>query len=260
VIALAVVLSLVAASPSEAEKAADEHFGRGVALAARGDYVASLAEFEAAYRLAPAWQVLFNLGVVREKLAEPALALEAFEAYLSKGGKAVPLDKRTLVEGEVASLRKQVGEVVVNVEGAAAQIEVDGLERGMTPLTAPVYVLPGRHRVVARRDSESAQTELEVHRGDRVVVALVPPSAAPKPVVEPPATEPMKPVVLTPAPAVVPEPAPVSAVPVVNGPPPKPWYQRWYVWAAVGAAVAGGIATAAVVASRPHYDVRVDTP
>ena len=87
-VSLLTALLLLAAD--DAQKAADAHFTRGLSLAGRGDYVASLAEFEEAYRLAPAWQVLFNLGVVHEKLAEPVAAVEAFEAYLAQGGGAVP--------------------------------------------------------------------------------------------------------------------------------------------------------------------------
>ncbi|MBL8957322.1 MAG: hypothetical protein JNK82_41500 [Myxococcaceae bacterium] len=248
---------LLTASPDDA-KAADAHFNRGVQLAARGDHVGSLAEFEAAYRLVPAWQVLFNLGVVRQKLAEPVPALEAFEAYLLQGGAEVPREKRQVVEQELVGLRKQVGEVVVRVEGGPAVIEVDGMERSAPRL----YVLPGRHRVVARRDGESAAAELEVHRGERVVVALVAP-APPKPavaeVVAPPARE--EPVVLTPAPRPVEQPvAVVVAAPAAEAP--TPWYGRWYVWAGAGAGlvVAGVVAGAAVAASRPRYDVRVETP
>jgi len=38
---------------------------------------------------------------------------------------------------------------------------------------------------------------------------------------------------------------PVHGVPAVTGP--TPWYKRWYVWAAVGAVVAGGAITGAIV-------------
>ncbi len=243
------VLLAVALAATEVERAADAHFNRGVALAGRGDYRAALVEFEEAYRLAPAWQVLFNLGVVREKLGEPVAALEAFEAYLDQGGPKVPREKAKVVEQELSTLRREVGELVVRVEGTAAVVEVDGLVRERTPL----YVLPGRHAVVARRDGQEARAEVEVHKGDRVVVALVVP-AAPA-VVE----EPSKPVVL------VPEPAKAEPEPVVVVPPPivevaKPWYQRWYVWTVVGVVAAGSVTAVAIAAKRPGYDVRVDVP
>ncbi len=250
------LIALVLTATPDAEKAADARFNRGLQLAARGDYVASLAEFEAAYALAPAWQVLFNLGVVRQKLSEPVAALEAFEAYLDQGGANVPRDKRQQVEQELLGLRKQVGELVVRVDGAPAVIEVDGMERKQ----ARLYVLPGKHRVVARRDGEQAVTELEVHRGDRVVVALVPPPPRPP---EPERVEAQKerePVVLTPAaPAEVPQAAVVVAAPEPEKA--SPWYRRWYVWTGAGAVVvAGVVAGVAVAASRPRYDVRIETP
>ncbi len=41
-----------------------------------------------------------------------------------------------------------------------------------------------------------------------------------------------------------PIPMPVRGVPIVTGP--QPWFKRWYVWAAVGAVVAGGAVVGAV--------------
>lgn len=240
------LLLAIAVQATEVERAADAHFSRGVALAGKGDFRAALVEFEEAYRLAPAWQVLFNLGVVREKLGEPVAALEAFEAYLDQGGARVPRDKAKVVDQELATLRREVGELVVKVEGAPAVVEVDGIARAKTPL----YVLPGRHAVVARRDGQEARAEVELHKGDRLVVALVVP--APPVVVE----EPPKPVVLTPAP----KPEPVVVPAVEAAPPVQPWYQRWYVWTAVGVVVAGTVTAVAVAAKKPGYDVRVDVP
>ncbi len=40
----------------------------------------------------------------------------------------------------------------------------------------------------------------------------------------------------------------------------KPWFQRWYVWTIIGVVVAGAVTTVAVVETRPHYDVHIDTP
>ncbi len=71
------------------------------------------------------------------------------------------------------TLRKQLGEIAVSVDGEPAVLELDGLGRGATPLDGPLYVLPGRHRIAATREDETAHTEVEVHRGERVPVALV---------------------------------------------------------------------------------------
>jgi hypothetical protein len=251
---IGLLAALVLAASDDAQKAAGAHFQRGVSLAARSEYAAALTEFEEAYRLAPAWQVLFNIGVVREKLGEPTLALEALDAYLAQGGAAVPKDKRAVVEQELAALRKEVAELVVSVDGEPAAIEIDGQERK----ALPIYVLPGRHRISARREGRAAQADVEAHRGDRVVVALVIPEAPPPaPVVEEPAKP--APVVLTPVEQPAPAPIIAPAPPVVEAP--APWYRRWYVWTAVAGVVAAGVVTSvAVVETRKPYDVRVDTP
>jgi hypothetical protein len=262
---IALFAALVLAGSDRAQQAAGAHFERGVTLAAQGAYAASLAEFEEAYRLAPAWQVLLNIGVVREKLGQPTLALEAFDAYLEQGGSGVPRDKRQQVEAERAMLRRQVAELVVTVEGGAATLEIDGEARA----AAQIYVLPGHHQVTARREGSMAHTEVDAHPGDRIVVALAlaAPEPAPPPVIvevtrpPEPLAEPPPQVALTPV-------APLSAsaeslrvAPVAQLEAPRPWYRRWYVWTAVGAVVLAGAVTAvAVIEKRPGYDVRIDTP
>jgi tetratricopeptide (TPR) repeat protein len=241
----------LAAPPDETQQAADAHFHRGLTLATQGDCARAISEFEEAYRLAPAWQLLFNIGIVREKLGEPALALEAFGRYLDQGGQAVPPDKRQQVERELAALRKEVAELVVNVDGDAAAVEVDGQER----TTSPIYVLPGRHRVTARRDAQTAHADVEVQKGERAVVAL---ALSPAPKVPEPA----------PAAALVPTPEPSAQAPLAAAltsvqavETSRPWYQRWYVWTIVGAVVvAGAVTSIAVVETRSRFDVRVDTP
>jgi tetratricopeptide (TPR) repeat protein len=243
----------LAGSPATADAGA--HFERGVALSSRGDYPAALTEFQTAYRLAPAYEVLFNLGVVHEKLSEPVLALQAFERYLAEGKTAVPRDRHKLVDQEISSLRKQCSELVIQVDGAPATVEVDGIESGDTPLTTRIYVLPGRHRVVVRRGDEAAQADVDSHRGDRVVVALSlarprgrePDSDAPRD------ARPLEPIVAPPAKVELPT---VTAAPVA----PPAWYRRWYVWVGIGVIAAGVAATVAVVETRPRVEVRTDVP
>jgi hypothetical protein len=261
------VCALLLAAPDHAQREADAHFNRGVALAGRGNQEGALVEFKEAYRLAPAWQVLFNLGVVHDNLSHAVQALEAFETYLAKGGAAVPRDKRTLVDQLLVKLRKQVGEIVIRNDGEPVEIELDGVVRGTTPLKSRLYAMPGPHKVVGRReDSTSSETDVDVRAADRVVVVLAftappPPSTAAAPPSDVPARE-------TPAPAPIalePKPTVVAETPAVNEQaawPEEPtlWYQRWYVWAAVGVVAAGVVTAIAVAETRPRFDTRVDIP
>jgi len=237
---------------ADAQQEARQHFDRAISLSHRGEDAAALRELEEAYRISPNWQVLFNLGVVREKLGEPVPALHLFERYLSEGGTQVNAARRHQVEGELGHLRKQVGELVVELPPSDAVLEIDGLEASRA---GPHYVMPGRHRVAARLGSAVSQAEVEVHIGERAVVALAAPPNPPA--TEPPTVhaDPPPPVLAVPDAA---KPVPAAAPPTVTPRAPA-WYGHWYVWAGVGVVVAGA-ASVAYVESRPRVDVRVNVP
>jgi tetratricopeptide (TPR) repeat protein len=61
---------------------AKEHFKRGQRLHDNGKYDEAIVEYEAAYRLAPIPDLLFNLGLVYRLKGEHAKAIDAYERYL----------------------------------------------------------------------------------------------------------------------------------------------------------------------------------
>ena len=175
-------LFLLFASPARADEPspnaraeAGTRFSRGVKLYDAQDYAAALAEFEAAYRLAPAFQVLFNIGVTQKKLFRYNDAVRTFARYLADGGDKVPPDRRTQVERELAEIRALVAEVSVKVDGMPATIEVDGRVTGETPLADPLLLPSGKHTIRALRDGdEPAAKDIEVVSGEKIEVALAP--------------------------------------------------------------------------------------
>ena len=74
------------------------------------------------------------------QLLDYAAALQALEKYLHDGGGEVPAAKRSEVERELGKLRARVAklEIVSNVAGA--QVTIDDVAVGTTPLPAPVLV------------------------------------------------------------------------------------------------------------------------
>lgn len=172
---VAILMIAVIAAPARADDEASAHFSAGVALAKRGDHAAALAEFEEAYELTGAWEYLFNIGVTQKTLFRYGAAIRTLEQYLREGGDQVTADRATKVATELSELRRLVGEVVVLVEGAPAQIEIDGLFEGVTPLDAPLFVAPGDHTIRALRDGELPdERAISVVSGERVEVALAP--------------------------------------------------------------------------------------
>lgn len=153
-----IVAVLVAPRAADGEEAtpfteARERFRRGTELYEGGLYEAALSEFQRAYELSPAYEVLFNIGQVHAQLAHFPEAVTTFEQYLSEGGGRVPAAARAEVERELERLRHIVGRIrvdVTNPEGAV--IYLDRTEVGHAPLDAPLAVNSGQHVIEVRAE------------------------------------------------------------------------------------------------------------
>lgn len=159
---------------AQAKKEAADHYKKGVALFKEGDFASALAEFRAAYQALPSFEVLYNLGLTERRLFKYGQAVRTLNRYLEEGGKKVPADRRESVESELAQIRALTSQVTVTVEGAPAKVLVDGEEVGVTPLSEPVLLGPGRHVIRAVRDGESepAEESFELASGSTKEVAL----------------------------------------------------------------------------------------
>jgi hypothetical protein len=220
---------------ADGAREARERFQRGVELYKEGDFRAALVEFRRAYEIAPNFVVLFNIGQANYELQDYAGAKGSFEAYLREGGAAVPADRRRAVEAELARLASRVAhlDVRANVEGA--EVLVDDVPAGKTPLPGPLVVSAGRRKVTVVKAPAPAVTRyVDVAGGlrERVEVDLSAPRAeAPAP----------------PRPAEPPPPPPVSNAPV------------WVGLATTGV-LAGGAAAAGVLTlgAQRRLDDRLD--
>jgi len=143
------------AAPTKREEAIGR-FRRGLELYEEQDYEAALSEFRRAYDLSPNYKVLYNVGQVCFQLQDYACALRAFESYLDEGGAEVPDVRRAEVGREVDRLKLRVArlEIVTNVPGA--DVTVDDVSVGKTPLPGPLTVSAGKRRVVAAKEGRQS--------------------------------------------------------------------------------------------------------
>jgi len=250
-LARALVCSLVAslAVPAGVARAQDPqaegrgHFRRGVDFFKEGDYRAALIEFKRAYELAPNYKVLYNLGQTSLELQDYASALRSFEKYLADGGKEIAAARRTQIEGEIERLKKRVARVEVTTNVTDAEVFVDEVSVGKTPLAAPLMVSAGRRKFSAAKSGVTTARTVDVAGGDTLTVSLE--------IVEPTAVVPM------PAPAQRPADTarPAARLPDTNRPPvtitlpvappePPPSNTALYVGiTATGVLAAGTVAT-----------------
>ncbi len=174
------VLCLLApAARAASEQSAGERFARGVRFFSANDFVAALAEFEAAAALEPRPSVLFNLGLTWAALDEPVKAAE----LLARALEGPSLDERRrqrarqLLDAQLA----KTGLLELEVEVADAVVELDNQTVGRAPFAAPLRVKAGKVLVAAyapRHAPRRLEVAVAAGQTTRVTLALLPLEAA----------------------------------------------------------------------------------
>ncbi len=170
---LAAAPNLAAEQSQAAVKEASTRFKRGVELFDEGDFRTALIEFRRAYAVAPDFNVLYNIGQTQYQLSDYAGAFGTLTRYLEDGGEKIKADRRGEVESALKKLEARVGKLRVssNVEGA--EILVDDVKVGVTPLAEPLLVSAGRRKVSAASGTRPVVVrKIDVAGGDDVELSL----------------------------------------------------------------------------------------
>ncbi|MBO6938843.1 MAG: PEGA domain-containing protein [Deltaproteobacteria bacterium] len=151
-------------SPEDADSArrAREHFLSGMEHFEAHRYRPAIHDFELAAELVPSADLWFNIARSHEELGEYEPAIEHYRRYLRD--RVDPPDKAQ-VEQRIASLEQQAEaarqaanqrpttgtlRVTANMEGV--DVQLDDRSIGQTPLTTPISLEPGRHRLRLERE------------------------------------------------------------------------------------------------------------
>jgi hypothetical protein len=198
VLAFALAASLPSAvaqaqTPSSTANASEApaHFRRGVELYEEADFTAALVEFKRAYELNPNFKVLYNIAQSNYQLQNYAAALQTFERYLAEGGTNIPEERRNEVQRELERLKTRVAKVAITVNVPGADIYVDDVLVGQSPLADPVLLSAGQRRIRASRYGRTPTSKVvEIAGGDTPRIGLdlaelpapitAPPPAAPR--------------------------------------------------------------------------------
>jgi hypothetical protein len=152
------------AGPDAAKREeAGQRYDRGLKLYSEADYALAVIEFERAYELVPDFRVLYNIGQVRIQLANYAKARRALEQYLKEGGDRVSADRKQAVENDLEMLASRTGFLRVDTNVDGAEIVVDEVIVGTSPLAEPLLLDAGEHRLSVRKAGyypRSSQTTL----------------------------------------------------------------------------------------------------
>lgn len=148
-------------------------FQQGVDLFHEGNFEAALAEFRKAYATAPSYRILYNIAQAYFEMHDYVNALKSYEQYLVDGGAEIAPSRRTQVEETNQKLRTRIAYIDIRVSADGADVQVDDVLVGKSPLAAPVAVNPGPRRLSASKAGAAAATQtIAAAGGDRVTVTL----------------------------------------------------------------------------------------
>lgn len=169
---LLLALSLPTTRARADEGAARAHFEAGVRAYDEQRLADAAAEFERAYQLSPAWQVLYNLGSVYAALGDPVASVASYERYLQQADDSVSAERRAEVQAELTRQRSKIGFIHVSVDPPGAEVRVDARVVGHAPLSKPVAVSLGSHVVeISLEGYQGRRSEVLVGPGEPTVLA-----------------------------------------------------------------------------------------
>lgn len=229
-------------APKASMDEAQKRYDRGRELYDESDYRGALVEFQRAYELAPSFRLLYSIALVQYQLQDYASSLRSYQQYLQEGGNDVPAQRRDEVQREINKLRSRVATLTITTDRPGAEVAVDDVAVGTTPLTDPVVVSAGRRRITATLPGQAPVSRVvDVAGSDSVNVALA--FGTPK---EPPA-----PVAAA---------SQVETAPSVTKEVQQPRGVPWALWGTTGAlAVASGVSGVLAMGAASDLKTKRDT-
>lgn len=221
------------AASADPKKEAQTLFDMAVKQAESGDNAAALSSFRAAYEKFPSFKFLFNIGKVCSRMGDAPCAVRSYEQYLREGGNDVPAKRRKEVDAEIKQLSRTLATVTVKSNLAGADVAVDDVVVGKTPLGAPLMVRGGEHKISVSHDGTKTERTITVTSGESVSLVLDVDKDKPAPAPAP-------------APAAAKEPEPKHDDPPPDLPRARP-AEEPHTFPVVPWAITGGLAAATIL-------------
>ncbi len=152
---------------------ADARFRKGNELYKQGRYVSAEAELEVAFLLKKSHDIAANLAYAEMKLGKMRDAAEHLSFAVRNWAPTGKEDKRRYAEERLLAAKKEVATLRIRVSAPEAEVLVDGVKVGVSPIEGEVFVDAGSLVIEARRvGMKTARQEIAAAKGSEVEVSL----------------------------------------------------------------------------------------
>ena len=138
-----------AGAQEDAIEKARASFFQGVELYKEGSFEAALAEFRRAYETTPVYRVLYNIAQAYFELHDYVNSYANLKEYVQQGGDEISAARRAQVDELSRKLERRIAYLEIVCDASDADIRIDDVSVGKSPLAMAVPVNAGPRRVSA---------------------------------------------------------------------------------------------------------------
>src|SRR5262249_24428909 len=132
---------------------------------------AALAEFTASRKLFPRCGATRNAALALQMLGRYADEIEMYDTLLAEFASSIPMEELAQIRAARTSLLARVGELALEPDEPNSSLVVDGQQRAITPLAAPLRLDVGAHTVRLSRDGfETLERQITITPGGKRVI------------------------------------------------------------------------------------------
>jgi hypothetical protein len=128
------------------------NYDSGRVLFADGDHGGAIVKFQAAYEASKDPRLLWNIAACEKSLRHYARAVGLLKRYRDEGGGVTGERERQDAIDLIKTLEPFTISLTIEATEPGADIEIDDLSVGKSPLPAPLVVDIGQRRIRARKD------------------------------------------------------------------------------------------------------------
>jgi tetratricopeptide (TPR) repeat protein len=139
---------------------------QGNVLHDQGRHAAALKKYRRAHKLFPSYKLHYNFALTLNAMGHEPEAAESLEQFLARATDKTPKAILTKANALRGRLWRKLGVVKVTCSVPGALVKLDGLRRGVTPLSHRIFARPGRHRLTVEKQGHGRYSQtLEMSRG-----------------------------------------------------------------------------------------------